>query len=70
MTAPSGYVTDGQLQAVAHTYTTALAAGRYPVVAVARQFGWSPAFASMRVSQARRRGFLPSTTPGRPKGVA
>lgn len=56
-------VTTAELQAVAATYREY--AQQAPLSVIAAQFGYSPRTAARRVQQARERGFLPPTTPGK-----
>jgi hypothetical protein len=53
---------------VAQIYSSALAAGRSPLVAVQRRYTVSRPTASRYVAAARSNGLLPSTSRGRPRG--
>jgi hypothetical protein len=57
--------TDERLQHVAEIYKAAVAAGESPVMAVAKQLPCSRPTAGRLVKQARQRGYLPPTTPGK-----
>lgn len=50
---------------VALTYSVAYAIGGHPVLAVAKDLDISPGAAAQRVRRARKRGYLPPTTPGK-----
>lgn len=67
MSAATKYLTDDVLREVARVYSAALALGDYPVKAVENECGIPRTTARKRVEAARRRGFLPPTTPGVPR---
>lgn len=61
-------LTDAELREVARIYTLAAGISNAPTGAVAEHFKLSKSAAANRVSKCRKRGLLPPTTAGKPRG--